>query len=305
MENLEGKVAFITGGGSGAGLGQAKVFSEAGMKVVIADIRKDHIDETMDYFRGKNAAVHAINMDITDRRAYAEAADEAERVFGPVQLLCNTCGVSQFGAIQDATYDDWDWQMDVNLGGVINGVMTFVPRMIKRKQDGHVVVVSSMAAFRGSAQGGIYCTTKFAVRGLAESLRGDLQRENIGVSLCCPAGINSNIHEAVLARPARYAKTGYYGADPERFKQLRKVIEGGMEPVDLARHVMKAVKENRFWVLPYPEVKDGLVHMHQEIADAVTKPEDDPDYEARKERQAKAFAAVRAERETAARQQQK
>ncbi len=101
MENLEGKVAFITGGASGAGLGQAKVFSEAGMKVVIADIRQDHIDEAMEYFRSKNAAVHAIKLDITDRKAYEAAADEAERVFGPVQLLCNTCGVSQFGAISE------------------------------------------------------------------------------------------------------------------------------------------------------------------------------------------------------------
>ncbi len=113
--------------------------------------------------------------------------------------------------------------MDVNVGGVINGVMTFVPRMIARKQGGHVVIVSSMAAFRGSATGGIYCTTKFAVRGLAESLQGDLApKENIGVSLCCPAGINSNIHEAVLARPCALCQTGYYGADPERFKQLRR-----------------------------------------------------------------------------------
>ena len=304
MENLEGKVAFITGGASGAGLGQAKVFSEAGMKVVIADIRQDHIDEAMAYFRGRNAAVHAIKLDITDREAYKAAADEAERVFGPVQLLCNTCGVSQFGAIQNATFDDWDWQMDVNVNGVINGVMIFVPRMIARKQGGHVVIVSSMAAFRGSAQGGIYCTTKFAVRGLAESLQGDLAPEGIGVSLCCPAGINSNIHEAVLARPAKYAKTGYYGADPERFKQLKKVIVGGMDPIDLAKHVLKAVKTNTFWVLPYPEVKDGLVRTHEAIAAAVSKPEDDPDYEARKQRQAKAFAEVRAEREVQAKQAQ-
>jgi NAD(P)-dependent dehydrogenase (short-subunit alcohol dehydrogenase family) len=274
MQDLEGKVAFITGGGSGAGLGQAKVFSEAGMKVVIADIRQDHIDEAMAYFRGKNAAVHAIKLDITDREAYKAAADEAERV--------------------------WDWQMDVNVGGVVNGVMIFAARMIRRKAGGHIVIVSSMAAFRGSPGGGIYCTTKFAVRGLAESLRGDLEKEGIGVSLLCPAGINSNIHEAVLARPARYAKTGYYGADPERFKQLRRVIEGGMDPVDLAKHVLKAVKENRFWVLPYPETREGVERMHRELETQFARPEDDPDYEARKERQAKAFAAVRAEREAAA-----
>ena len=75
--------------------------------------------------------MHGIKLDITDRKAYAEAADEAERVFGPVQLLCNTAGVSQFGPMQQATYDDWDWQMSVNVGGIINGIQTFVPRMLK------------------------------------------------------------------------------------------------------------------------------------------------------------------------------
>ena len=108
MKDLEGKVAFITGGGSGVALGQAKVFTREGMKVVIADIRRDHLDEAMAYFKERRAQVHAIQTDITDREAFAAAADEAESVFGPVDLLCNTAGVSIFGPIQDATYDDWD-----------------------------------------------------------------------------------------------------------------------------------------------------------------------------------------------------
>jgi NAD(P)-dependent dehydrogenase (short-subunit alcohol dehydrogenase family) len=296
MENLEGKVAFITGGGSGAALGQAKVFADEGMKVVIADIRQDHLDEAMAYFRQKNQPVHPILLDITDREAFTAAADEAERVFGPVQLLCNTCGVSQFGPIQDATWDDWDWQLGVNLGGVINGVMIFAPRMIEHGQGGHIVNTASMAAFRGSPTGGIYCTSKFAVRGLTESLQGDLAPHNIGVSLLCPAGINTNIHEAVLSRPAKWAKTGYYGADPERFKQLKQVIVGGMDPIDLAGHVLKAVKENRFWILPYPETRDGVEKYHRDVEAQFAKPEDDPDYEDRKRRQAEAFEAVRRQR---------
>src|SRR5579863_4296796 len=121
MNNLSGKVAFITGGGSGVALGQAKVLAEeAGMKVVIADIRQDHLDDALTYFRSKNAAVHGIRLDITDRAACRRAADEAEARFGPVQLLCNTAGVSQFGPVEQATFDDWDWQIDVNLKGMIN-----------------------------------------------------------------------------------------------------------------------------------------------------------------------------------------
>jgi NADP-dependent 3-hydroxy acid dehydrogenase YdfG len=137
VKELAGKVAFITGGGSGVALGQAKVFAgEAGMKVVIADIRQDHLDEALAYLRERRLPVHAIHLDITDRAAYARAAEEAERIFGPVQLLMNTAGVSQFGPVEKATYDDWDWQIDVNLKGMINGVQTFLPHMIEREQSG-------------------------------------------------------------------------------------------------------------------------------------------------------------------------
>jgi NAD(P)-dependent dehydrogenase (short-subunit alcohol dehydrogenase family) len=301
MQDLDGKVAFITGGASGVGLGQAKVFAEAGCRIVIADVRQDHIDEALACFRGRQAAVHAIRVDITDRDAYRAAADEAERIFGPVQLLFNTCGVSQFGPIQDATWEDWDWQLGVNLGGVVNGVMIFVPRMLARGQGGHVVTTASMAAFRGAPGGGIYCTSKFAVRGLTESLRHDLEPHGIGVSLLCPAGVNTNIHEAVLTRPARYARTGYYGPDPERLRELKSVIVGGMDPVVLAGHVLRAVQENRFWVLPYPEVREQLLRGHQSIIDALARAEDDPDCEDRKRRQDAAFAAVRARHAAAAR----
>ncbi len=283
MQELAGKVAFITGGGSGVALGQAKVFAgEAGMKVVIADIRQDHLDEAMAYFRSKNLPVHPIRLDITDREAYVRAADEAERVFGPVDLLCNTAGVSQFGPVEQATYDDWDWQIDVNLKGMINGVQTFLPRMIDRGQGGHIVNTASMSAFVALPNTAIYCTTKYAVRGYTESLRIELEKFGIGVSLLCPGGVNTNIHESVLARPDRYARTGYYGADPEVFKRLKSVIESGIDPVDLARIVLEAVRRNDFWILPYPEFIPTLEQYNEQVIAALRRYENDPDYLRRK-----------------------
>jgi NAD(P)-dependent dehydrogenase (short-subunit alcohol dehydrogenase family) len=283
MQELAGKVAFVTGGGSGVALGQAKVLAEeAGMKVVIADIRQDHLDQAMGYFGKKNVAVHAIPLDITDRGAYARAADEAERVFGPVQLLCNTAGVSQFGPIEQATYDDWDWQIDVNLKGMINGVQTFVPRMIAHGKGGHILNTASMSAFVALPSTAIYCTTKYAVRGLSESLRIELEKFDIGVSVLCPGGVNTNIHESVLSRPGRYAKTGYYGADPETFKRLKAVIEGGFDPVDLARITVGAVRRNDFWILPYPEFVPTIETYNEKVVAALKQYEDDPDYARRK-----------------------
>lgn len=283
MQDLAGKVAFITGGGSGVALGQAKVFvEEAGMKVVIADVRQDHLDEAAAYFAKRNVAVHPIRLDITDRQAYVRAADEAERVFGPVQLLCNTAGVSQFGPVTQAAYDDWDWQLDVNLKGMINGVQTFLPRMVAHGKGGHIVNTASMSAFVALPTTAIYCTTKYAVRGLSESLRIELEKHDIGVSLLCPGGVNTNIHESVLSRPAKYGETGYYGADPAVFKRLKSVIEGGFDPVDLGRIVCEAVKRNDFWILPYPEFIPAIERYNAKVIAAMRQYENDPDYLRRK-----------------------
>ena len=281
MKDLKGKVAFVTGGGSGVALGQAKVFAAEGMKVVIADIRDDHLQEAMAYFRKQNATVHPIRLDITNREAYARAADEAERVFGPVQLLCNTAGVSQFGPMQIATYDDWDWQMSVNVGGIINGIQTFVPRMLKHGQGGHIVITASMAAFTPLAGCGIYCTTKFAARGLAECLRLDLEPHGIGVSVLCPGAVNTNIHEAVLTRPKHLSKTGYYGADPQVMKGLKEVIQPGYDPVDLGKKVLEAVLRNELYVIPYAEFREPLIELHKKVLAALPEPKDDPGMQAR------------------------
>ena len=283
MKDLEGKTAFITGAGSGVALGQAKVFAEeAGMKVVLADVRRDALDEALHYFSKKNVAVHAIQLDITDRAAYAAAADEAERVFGPVQLLCNTAGVSQFGPVEKATYADWDWQIDVNLNGVINGVQTFLPRMIAAGTGGHIVNTASMSGFVALPTTAIYCTTKYAVRGLSESLRVELDKYGIGVSCLCPGGVNTNIHRSVEARPDRYGDTGYYGRDETVFARLKAVIEGGFDPVDLGRVVLEAVRDNDFWVLPYPEFLPLIERKNEEVIAALKQHVDHPDAERRR-----------------------
>lgn len=293
MKDLSDKLAFITGGGSGVALGQAKVFSAAGMKVVIADIRSDHLEEAMEYFRAqKGARVHAIRLDVTDRAAFAAAADEAERTFGPVQLLCNTAGVSQFGPMQSATYEDWDWQLGVNLGGVINGIQTFVPRMLAHGLGAHIVNTASMSAFLSLPGTGIYSTTKFAVRGLSECLRMDLEPHGIGVSVLCPGAVNTNIHEAVLTRPAHLAHTGYYGADPVVMAGLKAVIEPGLDPVELGHKVLEGVLRNDLYIIPYSEFGAALIERHERVLAALPRPEDDP---AAARRQA-AFSALRQER---------
>ncbi len=277
MKDFAGKVAFITGGASGLGLGLAKVFAEAGCKVVIADIRQDAIDEALAYFRGKNAAVHGIVLDITDRAAYARAADEVEKVFGePPQLLFNNAGVNTFGPTEKSTYEDWDWLMGVDFWGVVNGIQTFLPRMIAADKGGYIVNTSSLGGFQGSQGAAIYSAAKAAVNNLSESYALALKPYGIGVTVVCPANIKSNIAEATRTRPAHLQNTGYLVND-ETIASLHSIHIHGMEPVDLAGHIKTAIEAEQLYCIPYPEAKGGLEAHFQSIVEAVPGEETDPE----------------------------
>lgn len=278
MTQVAGKTAFITGGASGVGFGQAQVFGAAGCRIAIADIMPDRLDAATARLAEEGIEVLPVRLDITGRQAYAEAADRVEAALGPVQLLFNTAGVSIFGPLKDATPEDWEWQMSVNVNGMVNGVQTFLPRMLARGDDCHIVNTASMSAFVALPGTGIYCTTKMAVRGYTECLAMELKDSNIGVSLLCPGAVNTNIHESVLTRPEHLANTGYYGADPEVFARLKQVISIGMEPDQLARHVLAGVQKDRLYILPYPEFRETLESIHERVMASLARPEDDPDY---------------------------
>ncbi len=277
MKDFKDKILFVTGGASGAGFGQAKVFSEAGCKVVIADIRQDHLDRAMAYFRERNAPAHAIKLDIADRAAYAAAADEVEEVFGsPPQLLFNTAGVNAFGPPEASTYEDYDWIMGVCLDGVINGMVTFVPRMIKADRGGHIVSTASMGGFWGTAVTAPYSAAKAAVINLMESYHLTLGKYGIGVSVLCPAAINSNIHNAGDTRPGNLANTGYL-TDEKAINTLRTIYEAGMDPVELATWLKKGIEDEQFYIIPYPEEREALERHFNEVLDSVLPIEADPE----------------------------
>jgi NAD(P)-dependent dehydrogenase (short-subunit alcohol dehydrogenase family) len=296
MEDFQDKVGFITGGASGVGLGQAKVLSRFGVKVVLADIRQDHLDQALAWFRERNAPAHGIKLDITDRNAFARAADETERVFGTVQLLFNTAGVSVFGPLEKSTYEDYDWMMGVNFGGVVNGLQTFVPRMISYGKGGHIVNTASLGAFTSNEPAGIYCASKFAVRGLTEALRGALAKYNIGVSVLCPANVNTNIAEAALTRPAALSNSGYPLND-EILTSLRTIYSAGMDPVELAEHVMTAIRRNELYVIPYPEARTSLRTAFDAVLAALPPEDSDPEGVTRRKAAMERFVRERQERE--------
>jgi NAD(P)-dependent dehydrogenase (short-subunit alcohol dehydrogenase family) len=260
MREVEGKVAFITGGASGVGLGMAKAFLAAGMRVTIADIRPDHLEAAVAELGGD---VHAIRLDVTDREAFARAADETESVFGNVHVVCNNAGINLFNDIGDATYQDWDWVLGVNLGGVVNGVVTFVPRIKAHGERGHVVNTASMAAFVAGPGAGIYTTAKFGVHGLSDALRWSLLPHGIGVSMVCPGLVKSKIYESDLTRPSELS-TDVMPADQEFMRILPGLHEAGMDPDEIGEKVLRAIRRNDFYVFTHPEHRDELREIFDE-----------------------------------------
>lgn len=277
MQDFNGQLAFITGGASGAGLGQALVFGRAGAKVVIADLRADAIETALGQLRAEGITAHGIVLDITDREAYARAADEVEQVFGAAPtMLFNTAGVNSFGPVEKTTYADFDWLIGVNLGGVINGMVTFVPRMIASGKPGHIVTTSSLGGLSGSALAAPYSAAKAAVINLMEGYAQGLAKHNIGVSVICPANIKSNIAEASKLRPAGLGPSGYR-EDEATIQSLHSIHRHGMEPAELAEWTKKGVEKGDLYIIPYPEAKEQIRAHFDRIVDAVLPMEADPE----------------------------
>ena len=271
---FKGRTAFITGGASGAGFGQAKVFGRLGCKIAVADIRGEAVERATAELKAEGIEAHGIKLDITDREAFVAAADEAEAELGRVTMLFGTAGVSIFGPLEKATYDDYDWVFGVNLGGVVNLMQTFVPRMIAHGQGGYIVNTASLGCFFANSGSGIYSASKFAVHGLTMAMRDALKDYGIGVSVLAPANIKSNIADSIRTRPDKYGHSGYT-VDEREIAALHEIYSQGMEPEELAGHVRQAIEEDRFYIIPYPEARGALEAIFQQALDAVPPPDSD------------------------------
>jgi NAD(P)-dependent dehydrogenase (short-subunit alcohol dehydrogenase family) len=257
MKDFAGKIAFITGAASGGGLGQAKVFSKAGMKVAIADVRQDALDkavgEIVAYSGCKTEDVLPLKIDLTNRAEYAAAADKVEAVFGgPPHLLIQTAGVNSFGPIEASTFDDFDWVVGVCFNAVVNGLLIFVPRMIKayaHKAEFHVATTSSMGAFMAGSTTGPYSAAKAAVNNLMYSYAEALKPYGAGATVLCPGNINSNIGNSEKFRPANLQNRGYHVSEGT-MKTLNAIHATGIDPVELGEILKEGIETGRVIVLP-------------------------------------------------------
>jgi NAD(P)-dependent dehydrogenase (short-subunit alcohol dehydrogenase family) len=258
MREVRGKVAFITGGASGIGLGIARAFVNAGMKVVLADLRQDHLDAALADFggRGQREAVHGIRLDVTDRAAFQRAADEAEQHFGKVHLLFNNAGMGLIGPIRQAKYADWDWGIGVMLSGVVNGIQTFLPRLLRHGEGGHICSTSSMSGLLPIARSAIYSACKAGLVGMTESLRAELADDNIEVSVFCPGPVQTNIRETGRIRPQQYRDSGFL--DLEKELEQRPNSPNWMTIDECGERVLDGIRHNRMYIFTHREFREAM-----------------------------------------------
>ena len=277
MQNFRGKTAFITGGGSGIGLGIAKVFAaKAGMNVVLADIRKQALDETIVWFRERKLPAHHVHLDVTDREAYAKAA-------GNIHVLINNAGVGQPGKLQDATYNDWDFGIGVNVGGVINGLVTVLPRILRHGEEGHVVSTSSTNGLFSVGGLGIYTVSKYAVSAMMEVLYMDLKGTNVSASVFFPGPVDTNLRvTSVTTKPFKYKNKNESEdpppppeppADAPKIDPKRVV----MDPIEVGHRILRGIKRKDIFIMSHPVYGEGIVTRHKALMRAI--PDEPLDHE--------------------------
>lgn len=263
MENLVGKVAFITGGASGIGLGMARAFLEEGMRVSLADWSDDNIAAAREELAGNNA-VHFVKTNVAERDSLRAAAQETLDAFGRIHVLCNNAGINGGGTAASEDFDEWDRAISVNLGGVINGTKIIVPIIRKQGEGGHVVNTSSMAGMVPLPGLAAYSTAKYAVRGFSESLRMQLAKEGIGVSCLFPGATRTAIVPLPENDPERIKADGA----PQFMHDLWDAMREAIDPYDTGRAVVEAIRENRFYIFTNREFLDEVKERHREIEEA-------------------------------------
>jgi len=256
MENVEGKVAFITGGASGMGLGMARAFGDAGMKLMLGDVDKARLAQAEEEFKGKGVDVGTIVCDVSQREQLDAAADATVGRFGKVHVLCNNAGINVGGTYEELSQQDWDWVIAVNQQGVQYGISAFLPRIKAHGEGGHIMTTSSMAGLVNGGPGWApYNASKFAAVAMSEVLYSELKGTGISVSVLCPGAVATNIIEAAKHRPTEY---GSSGDKPVVAGDVEEFLAQGLNPDIVGKLVLEAMRENQFYVFTDPRMIKAL-----------------------------------------------
>jgi NAD(P)-dependent dehydrogenase (short-subunit alcohol dehydrogenase family) len=255
MEHLSGRVAVVTGGASGIGRALAEKLGGEGMKVVLADVEPGALDATARDLRARGIETLAVATDVTKADQVARLADKTLEEFGGVHVVCNNAGVFAGGLCWTQPVADYEWVLGVNMWGVIHGIRTFVPIMLERGEEGHIVNTASMAALTANPYAAAYHMSKHAVLALSEVLYHELRGlgAKIGVSALCPEAVATKIDECERNRPPTLRTHDDGSAVPPDVElvngAIKAAVAGGIPTSVIADRVLRAIKEDRFYVL--------------------------------------------------------
>jgi NAD(P)-dependent dehydrogenase (short-subunit alcohol dehydrogenase family) len=251
MNEFQGKTAVITGGASGIGLAMGKLFADQGMNIVLADIEQAALDAAVNVLEQQGANCTGVVTDVSSAEQVQALTDKALQRYGAIHIACNNAGVFTGGLLWEEGLADYEWLMDVNIRGVIHGIRSFIPVMIKQDCECHVVNTASMAALTAMPYSGIYHMTKHAVLAMSESLYHELafHAPKVGVSVLCPEAINTGIAASERNRPAVYGDVVESGERELVMAALTESTAGGIGPEVMAQRVLDGIRDGRFYLI--------------------------------------------------------
>jgi NAD(P)-dependent dehydrogenase (short-subunit alcohol dehydrogenase family) len=274
MRELSDRTAFITGGASGIGLELGRVFAEAGMKVMLADVETGALERAVASLREVTSDIRGVACDVADADSVERAAQATFDAFRHVHVVCNNAGVAAGGGIDTISLDNWRWVIDVNLMGVVHGIRTFLPHLRAHGEGGHIVNTASMAGMNGGLGFSPYTASKFAVVAMSEGLSMQLKSHGIGVSVLCPSFVRTRIGDSGRNRPARYGQP--QPLDPaspagQMVAEIARRLEAGLDPSDVAARVVAAIRNDELYVFTHPHMRDEVDERFAAIQAAMDK----------------------------------
>jgi NAD(P)-dependent dehydrogenase (short-subunit alcohol dehydrogenase family) len=268
MNELQGRVAVVTGAASGIGLGMAQAFAAEGMRLVLADVDVAGLETARAQLSESGAEAITVPTDVSDPAAVDALRDATVAAFGTAHVVCNNAGVGVGGPIWQVPLEAWKWVFGVNFWGVVHGMRSFVPLLLEQG-EGHIVNTASAAGLTASPFLGPYAATKHAVVAVSETLAIELAGSPVGVSVLCPLWVRTRIHESDRNAPPGVAEV--IADDPASLAGARDVLAGfvnsGLAPEVVAAKVVEVVKEGGFWVFPHPELREAVRKRGEAIAD--------------------------------------
>ena len=256
MKEFKDRVAVVTGAAGGIGRGMVENFVGAGMKAVLADIDEERLEKTVESFKDDGADVLGVATDVSRRDQVEALAQKTLNTYGAVHVLCNNAGVGYGGRTSwEAPPEGWEWILGVNLMGVVHGIHTFMPMMIDQNTEAHVVNTASVAGLTTNTINALYGVTKHAVVALSESMHLELliRGSKVKVSVLCPGPVSTDIFAS-----SDRNRPDTVPPPPELTEQesilleaFKTHIERGLDPKDVGRQVLEAIREERFYVMTH------------------------------------------------------